>query len=371
MLLVIVALGNAAPAARSQEYQIKAGDVLDIQVLGEPNVSRPYVVRPDGKIVLPLAGEIQAAGLTARQLSDQVRDALRRFLREPQVTVLVQQTAPSRQFIYMIGQVVRPGIFEYQAGWTLAQVLAVAGGTTPRAALRRTLVIRGNETITVDLESLLVRGVAAANIALVPGDVVIVSEYDERDRVQIFGQVNTPGYALILPTDRLMDIITKAGGVTLRAAPESIRLLRNGQTLSLNLETFLRNNAWDQNVQVQAGDVIFVPETENRIVVIGEVLRPGQYAFRNGERVTDVIAAAGGTTRRASLADISLIRQEPGQQRPTQIRVNLENHRDNAAAQNPPLRPGDVIYVSEPSGFTWEKMWETLRSISPLYFLFR
>ena len=116
---------------------IGAQDVLDISVWKEPEVSRVVPVRPDGKISLPLLNDVQAAGLTPAQLAAQITESLKKYVTNPQVTVIV--TTINSQRVYMLGEVTRPGAFPLLPGMTVLQALSSAGGFTQFAERKENL----------------------------------------------------------------------------------------------------------------------------------------------------------------------------------------------------------------------------------------
>lgn len=375
-LLLVVLLAAGIPWAGAQEYVIGAGDVVDIVVQGEPDLTRSYLVRPDGKITMPLVGEVEAAGLTSKALAEKLATALKRFVRDPQVSVVIRQAA-RRNFVYLLGQVTRPGAYEFLEGWTVAELLATAGGTTEKASLRRAVIMRRDQAIPIDLEQLLVKGNPRANAALQPGDVVIVSGID--DRVHVLGEVGKPGYHELKEGDRILDIVTKAGGVTLKGAPERISILRPEGAVTVDLVALLQKGQVDQNVAMQPGDIVFVPETENRVVVLGAVVKPGSYVFKAGDRVVDVISAAGGPGPKAALSEVGLIRQNGVQpaiqnastaQTPSVTPLNLDRFlKQGDTTQNVALRPGDVIYVPDRREINWGSILNMIQQLGLLLLL--
>ena len=121
-------------------YVIGAQDVLDVNVWKEPDVSRTVPVRPDGKISLPLLNDVQAAGLTPAQLAAQVTDSLKKYVTNPQVTVIV--TVINSQRVYILGEVTRPGAFPLIPGMSVLQALSSAGGFTQFAKVKSIFVRR-------------------------------------------------------------------------------------------------------------------------------------------------------------------------------------------------------------------------------------
>jgi polysaccharide export outer membrane protein len=128
---------SACAGARSQrpdprpevgEYRIGREDVLEVVVWHEPELTRVVPVRPDGKISLPLAGEVEAAGKTAAELQQGLTQALGPYIRDASVAVLVREINASRVFV--LGEVARPGGFPLRGPLTVVQAIALAGGRT-------------------------------------------------------------------------------------------------------------------------------------------------------------------------------------------------------------------------------------------------
>ena len=127
-------------ATTDPNYVIGAQDILDISVWKEPDVSRVVPVRPDGRISLPLLNDVQAAGLTPAQLAAQVTENLKKYVTNPQVTVIV--TTINSQRVYILGEVTRPGAFPLLPGMSVLQALSSAGGFTQFAKVKSIFVRR-------------------------------------------------------------------------------------------------------------------------------------------------------------------------------------------------------------------------------------
>lgn len=264
LLSVLALLTSAAAAQAPEEYTLGPGDVVDVVVLGEPTLTVTVTVRPDGRISYPMLGELAVAGLRASELAERIAQGLSRYIRQPHVTVSVRD-ARARPFVYLVGQVARPGAYEIQRGWTVVQAIASAGGVTPRADLRKSQLLRGNRTVPLDLERVLLRGEAQEAPPLEAGDVVVVPESPLR-RVFVLGFVTRPGAYEIGEGARLHEAVSLAGGPDRRAALESVGIIRQeapprGRVQTFDLLRFLRNADASQNPVLQPGDVVFVPET--------------------------------------------------------------------------------------------------------------
>lgn len=362
MVLCVVALTPIRLSA--QEYTARIGDVLDIVVVGEADLSRVVTISPEGNIFLPLIGDTHVAGLTIRQIEERLMLAFKRFLKDPKILVTFRQTMTDKEFVYVLGQVTRPGPYEYRRGWTVAELLAMAGGPTTRAALRRGVILRRATAIPVDLEKL-VAGDVSENRELVSGDVLVVPEISERERVLVLGEVARPGYQDLKEGDRVIDVITRAGGPTLKAAPEDIYVLRNGSALRANLETFLRDGDVSQNMLMEAGDVVHMPETMRRALVLGEVATPGPVTLnpRIPTRVLDAVTQVGGPKKGANLSAIMVVRHNGD--KPTGITVNLNQVlKQGQTDQNIILKPGDVVFVPAGASIQLKDILDFLASLS-------
>ena len=127
-------------ATSDPSYTIGAQDVIDIAVWKEPELTRIVPVRPDGKISLPLLNDVQAAGLTPTQLAAQLTESLKKYITNPQVTVIVSQINSQR--FYVTGEVNRAGAYPLLPNMTLLQGLTSAGGFTQFANQKKIFLLR-------------------------------------------------------------------------------------------------------------------------------------------------------------------------------------------------------------------------------------
>ncbi len=163
-------------ATNDPAYVIGAEDVLDINAWKEPEITRTVPVRPDGKISLPLINDIQAAGLTPMQLAMIITEKLKKYLTDPQVTVVVKAINSRR--IYIMGEVGRSGAFPLLPDMTMLQALSGAGGFTQFANLKGIYLLRNENGKQVKFPfnyKEVVRGARPEqNLVLKPGDTIIV-----------------------------------------------------------------------------------------------------------------------------------------------------------------------------------------------------
>jgi polysaccharide export outer membrane protein len=169
-----------SPAAKQSvpdDYLIGAGDSLQISVWKEPDVTVPsVVVRPDGKIAVPLIKEVEVAGLTPAQAEKLITDGLAKFITDPNVTVVLAAINSKR--IYVIGAVKKEGTLAYNYGMTVMQALSEAGGLTDYARRRKIYILRSESGREYRLDfnyEEAVRGQRAdQNIILLAGDTIVV-----------------------------------------------------------------------------------------------------------------------------------------------------------------------------------------------------
>ena len=171
---------TAAPSGEeglsSQDYIIGSEDSVEVQVWKNPDLSRTVTVRPDGKISLPLIGDVQAAGQSAEQLTEAVTEKLKNYYKDPAyVTVIIHQV--NSYAIYVLGEVKGQGKHVVRSGTTFLQAISLAGGFTPFASKNKITLRRkggeGKETVLLIRYKDILAG-QQANLVLKPGDTIII-----------------------------------------------------------------------------------------------------------------------------------------------------------------------------------------------------
>jgi polysaccharide export outer membrane protein len=169
------ASSSEGAADEAQHYRIGVEDVLEINVWKNPDVSRQVWVRPDGRITVPLAGEMLVRGLTVQEVAQGLTEKLKEFFTEPVVTVTLLET--NSYNVYLLGRVGTPGIMKLRSPKTVLQVLAMAGGFQEFASTGNIVVTRMVDgkpvRIPVDISRIIKRG-DQQDFLLLPGDVVVV-----------------------------------------------------------------------------------------------------------------------------------------------------------------------------------------------------
>ena len=186
-LLALAACGGLAksivpqqapdPAAVAAASTLGPGDVVEVRVYQEAELSGLYQVGPEGDVVFPLCQRVPVSGLTPNGAAERIRACLaERYMRDPQVSVLVKEYNSKKVFVF--GEVQKPGTFVYEDGMSVVQAVTVAGGFTKPAARNSTSVTRrvnGQEVkVKVHVEDIALG--RAPNFTLEPGDIVYVPE---------------------------------------------------------------------------------------------------------------------------------------------------------------------------------------------------
>lgn len=171
-----------APVADSQMYVIGPGDNLRVFVYQAPDLSGGVAVRPDGRISVPLVGDVTATGKTPTQLARELETALAKYVRAPTVTVIVNSfVGPLDRQIRVIGEATQPRALPYREGVTVLDVLIESGGLTKFAAGNRAIINRRsadgtNQQIRARLSDLIKDGDISANVVMQPGDTLIIPQ---------------------------------------------------------------------------------------------------------------------------------------------------------------------------------------------------
>jgi len=164
-------------------YRIGVDDIVEVTVWRHPELKSTMPVRADGLITIPLVGDIRAGGRTPTEVSEEAREAMSAYIRDPQVTVILTEMR-SHEYLSRVrvtGAVRNPVSLPYRAGMTVLDAVLAAGGLTEfaaadRAALHRKNAANKTESYAVYLGAILERGQLASNYSVLPGDVITVPE---------------------------------------------------------------------------------------------------------------------------------------------------------------------------------------------------
>ena len=176
-LRVTPSYGQSAPPVGADEFVLGVEDKLSVSVWKEPDLSKIVSIRPDGKITFPLVGDVQAAGRAPRQLTEDLTKLLGRFIKEPVVTVVVEEINNFKVFV--LGEVTIQGSLNLKRRTRLLEAIALSGGLSKFADRSNLLLLRfedGQETRTrIDYRKVVSGDKPELNVYLKPGDTIIVN----------------------------------------------------------------------------------------------------------------------------------------------------------------------------------------------------
>jgi len=245
--------------ALEADYRIGTDDVLEISVWDQKEFDQVVFVRPDGKISLPLVGEVLAGGRTVSELGQTLAQMYGRTVKDARVMVGVKEIR-SRS-IFFLGGVARPGPLQLTQDRTLLQAISAAGGLVPAADLESAFVLRGNKAIPVDFAKLIKRGDISHNLKLEPGDTIVVPIADV---VYVQGEVKNPGPIKFTKDLTILTAIAQAGGLTPLAAPKRVTVLRVDSskklTIQANVNDMMSEPEKVTDLALKPNDIITIPQ---------------------------------------------------------------------------------------------------------------
>jgi polysaccharide export outer membrane protein len=267
--VILLALPLVAPGAEG--YEIGVGDLLEIEVWQQPELSTTVTVYSDGTVILPVIGSVKVEGMHPTQAATLVSRRLSTFNpRISQVTVRVAEF--HSKSIFVLGEVASPGKYGFEVIPDLVAVVTEAGGFTEAAALSELLIVRASDsspdswkerkTLRLDLENIVNEGNLHLLPTLRPGDVVWVprrSGYAGGNRVSIYGEVYNPGVYAIGSNADFLDVILLAGGPTEQADLGRIRLMRAAKGfVMVDLDSYLKRGERNLIPRLNPNDVVVV-----------------------------------------------------------------------------------------------------------------
>lgn len=239
-------------------YQIGAGDMLSVEVIGEEDMSREVRVAADGSLEIPLAGRIPVEGLTVDGATRAITEYLSgRYLVNPQVVIKVEEFASKP--VDVSGGVLKPATYHLVSGHTrVSEMLLAAGGlvdaATPVAVIRREVGGQWTE-IKVSLERVN-RGDFTADVEILAGDQVYVPPVE---RVFVQGQVSAQGAVPYQDGITISQAVIIAGGATPTAKLSGAYIIRDGQTIKVNLKRV--RSGEEADLTLRPSDTIVIPES--------------------------------------------------------------------------------------------------------------
>jgi protein involved in polysaccharide export with SLBB domain len=350
-LFAIAERGMAAinPPSAPSAYVLHVNDQLSVVVMGHDDYTKQVTILPDGTFDYPLVGTVRAAGMTVPELTSYLKKGLSGELNQPDVVVTVTQTLT--QVVSVLGAVNKAGSYPYQQDWRVVDALAAAGGLAVSPDMTSITVVRtGSLTpFSINANKLMAGQDASQNIALQPGDTVLVQQKDSSaTTIQVSGEVKIPGsYPLGEKGETPLAAIIAAGGATKNAALSQSQVLHDGVVRSVDLRYVISDLSEAPNsVVLYPGDSLLIPTISRKVSVLGAVNDPETYNIPDGESLTvsQAVGLANGTIQGANLTQVNILREVGG--KPSMLAVNLDKiYSGSSAADDIAVKPGDVIFV--------------------------
>jgi protein involved in polysaccharide export with SLBB domain len=342
-------------------YRIGPGDRLVLILTGDVEAAHTLDVTREGFVVIPQVGQRYVANLTMAQVEDLLLSRLRRVYstvgRGPgartRFSLSVARLRTNQVFV--VGDVERPGSYRISSAGTALTALYAAGGPSTTGSLRTVVIRRGGRPVdTLDVYDYLLRGDAQHDVRLETGDVVFVPPHGPR--VRLVGPVLRPATYELKRGETLRELVSAAGGFEATASLRQVRIERvlpPGERVAEGRDRLVVSvpvGGTDDGapaVPLQSGDVVRVSRiaerVRNRVTVAGNVWSPGPHGLAPGQRLSDVLRAAGGVKPDTYLGEILISRLRPDSSR-EMLRATLRDT-TGAVVNDLPLQEDDQIRV--------------------------
>lgn len=335
------------------DYVVGPGDGLSIDLWGGVSQRLYRVVDREGRVALPEVGPVPVSGKTLADVQQNVQQALRTQFRDVSVDVSISRLRTIR--VYVVGDVANPGAYDISSLSTPLNALFAAGGPTPQGSLRMVKHYRGGQLVQeVDLYDLLLHGVKDNLAPLENGDTVLVPPIGPQ--VTVEGMVRRPAIYELKDEKDLASVLDLAGGLLPTAALQHIEVQRtvaNEKETMVSLDIPKGDDASQatqklSSFAVHDGDTIRIfpiaPYNQNAVYLEGHVIRPGDYSYRPGMRVTDLIASYKDLLPEPATNYAEIIRLNEPDFRPTVDSFNLAKALADPS-QAPLLQPMDTVEI--------------------------
>ena len=339
---------DAMPAGTN--YLLGPGDVLNLNVWGAVNFRYELTVDRTGEVTIPKVGPVRVWGLPFDKAKSAVGDAMNRYFRNYEMSLTLGKLRSIQ--VYVVGEVGAPGNYSVSSLATVINALAAAGGPSHNGSLRGVRVTRGNQTVAaVDLYEMLLSGDRNKDVQLQNGDTIFVPVIGPI--VAVAGEVRRPAIYELNGRTTIPDVLKMAGGVAASGSLGRIqieRLENNSGRIALDftpkagaMETELAN------VELKDRDMVKVFQVQaavRQVVALkGNVQQAGEYQFRPGMRLNDLIPSTQTLLPESYLDSVEITRLTPPDYRRELITVSLRRSLAGNQSDNLLLQEQDTVKV--------------------------
>ncbi len=300
--------------AVSDDYVLGPGDVVDVKVYGKVQQQFDLTIDGNGKAFIPQIGAIYLAGVRYGSLAGIIKSKLSTQYTNFDVSVSMGQVRSIT--VYALGDLVRPGTYTVSSLATAFQLLYLAGGPTKIGTFRNIQVIRDKRVVgTIDLYHYFLTGNRSQDIRLKNGDTLFVPIIGKVAR--IMGMVKRPAIYELADNDTVSDLLGVAGGVTATGYYKRVQIERIVQGEKRTAKDLTFKAADEMRSQLRAESVIngdsvrILPisqEIRNYVTIDGNVRRPGNYGYRPGMTIGDLVKSADGFLEESNLSRVMIFR---------------------------------------------------------------
>lgn len=335
------------------EYRVGPGDVLEVQLLGgDAGGSYSLEVSRSGEVAIPDIGPVAVGGMRFEDARRTIETAVARQMIGTEAVVGMGELRTIQVFI--AGEAEQPGAYTVSALSTITSALFSAGGVRKIGSLRNIQLRRGATVVaTLDIYDLLLRGDARSDLRLLAGDVILIPPIGAT--ASVVGEVHRPAIYELKSESTVGELLALAGGATPEADPRTASLERIERSRERVLVDVDLTSTDGRAQGLRSGDILRMqavpPTVVNSITVSGHVQRPTMFAYREGIRITDVIADINELRPNADLNYVVIRREAAADRAVSVVSADLAAAwRDPASPANLRLQPRDQLLVFDLEG---------------------
>lgn len=329
-----------------ESYIVGPGDTFTVNLYGKESFNGEVTIDREGRISVNTLEPVNVAGLQYKEVVSLLKDKVEKEMIGVRAFISMGKTRVIR--VMVLGESYKPGAYTLPSLSSITHALFASGGISDIGSLRNIQLKRAGKTInTLDLYDLLLRGDSKNDVILKPGDVVFIPPVGKQ--VTIKGEVRRPAIFELKNDESIDDIIKMAGGLNGNAYPQKTLLERFSED---NFKTVVKLDAKNKSTSYKAvnGDVIVIPaiseQLDNAITLIGAVTYPGNYAWNEGDRISDIFTSLSNDFLPIADYSYALVLREKNVQKDIEVHqfspVEAINNINN---QNLLLKPRDKVII--------------------------
>jgi len=327
------------------DYVVGPGDEIKISIWGRIEGNWSTVVDKDGNVSLPKIGTFGVTGLTFKELKDVLRKEISKYYTGFEMNVSMGQLRTMR--VYIVGNAAKPGVYNLSSLSTLVSALFEVGGPSKTGSLRDIQLKRnGKKAVHFDLYDFLLKGDKSKDVRLLPEDVLFIPPVGPM--AGISGSLKTPAIYELKDSVTVSQLIDMAGGlsdVAFTGRVQIDRIVGNGRQTVFESDVVAA-----KDLPVLAGDVVRIynaVQDKRFVKVTGAVMNVGDYGYRQGMTVRDLVSIAGGLQYYAYTKEADITRVRVTDQGPVTdaITINLEKALAGDPDNNIQLLDNDYLFV--------------------------